>query len=236
VKKSDFALVNNYICDVLESGVSTKFKKKCLELQMRKSKVQIAILTLGLLTTGLGVWTMLQIPTHILPSWYLVLIFLPITLLVAFGLGFLIKSLFKIRWHTLTITSIIMAVTCLSFYISEFRPSHTINIPNNYVGEVKLLVTDEANNDFNINEFGIGYINQNTFENGFRPTVIKDKENITKQIRSYSRGAFVSTETHNISLEFVTFIVPGNKTTIEYFSIEELIDKKAIDTTRILRK
>ena len=204
--------------------------------QLRKSKVQIAILTLGFLTIVLGIWTMLQVPTLILPSWYLVLIFLPITLLIAFGLGFLIKSLFKVHWHTLTITSIIMTITCLTFYISEFRPNYTINIPSNYVGEVMLLVTEEANNDFNINEFGIGYINQRTFENGFRPTVIKDKENITKQVRNYSNGAFASAGTHNISLKYVSFIVPGNKKETEDFSIDELINKKAIDTTRIGRK
>lgn len=203
---------------------------------MTKSKIQIAILTLGLLTIGLGIWTMLQIPTLILPSWYLVLIFLPITFLIAFGLGFLTKTLFKLRWHTLTITSIIMTITCLTFYISEFRPSHTIYIPDNYVGEVKLLVTKETNNDFNINEFGIGYINQKTFKNGFYPTVIKDKANITKQIKNYNRGAYASAGTLNISLDYVTFIIPSNKETIDIISFDELINKNAIDTTRLWRR
>lgn len=88
----------------------------------------------------------------------------------------------------------------------------------------------------NINEFGIGYINQKTFENGFHPTVIKGKKNITKQVKSYSNGTFVSVGTHNISLNYVSFIIPGNKKETEDFSIDELIDKKAIDTTRIWRK
>ena len=203
---------------------------------MTKSKIQIAILTLGLLTIALGIWTMLQIQTVILPSWYLVLILLPITLSIAFGLGFLVKKLFKLRWHTLTITSLIMTIVCLTFYISEYRPSYTIYIPDNYAGEVTLLVTKETNNDFNINEFGIGYINQKTFKNGFHPTVIKNKEDITNQIKNYNRGAYSSAGTLNLSLDYVTFTIPSDKENPAEISFDELINKNAIDTTRLWTK
>jgi hypothetical protein len=203
---------------------------------MTKSKIQIAILTLGFFSLGLGIWAMLQIPTVILPSWYLVLIFLTITFSIALGLGFLTKILFKLHWHTLTITSIIMTITCLTFYISEFKPSYIIYIPDNYVGEVKLLVSKEKDNDFNINEFGIGYINQKTFKNGFRPTVIKDKENITKQIKNYSRGVYGSAGTLNIYLDYVTFIIPSDEESLDIISFDELINNNAIDTTRLHRR
>lgn len=203
---------------------------------MTKSKIQLAILTLGFLTIALGIWTMLQIPTVILPAWYLVLIYLPITFLIAFGLGFLTKKLFKLSWHTLTITSLIMTIACLTFYISEYRPSYTIYIPDNYVGEITLLVSKEADNDFNINKFGIGYINQKTFKNGFHPTVIKNNKDITKQIKNYNRGAYGSAGTLNISIDYVTFTIPSDEINTVAISIDELITNNAIDTTRIWRK
>jgi len=203
---------------------------------MTKSKIQIAILTLGLLTIALGIWTMLQIQTFILPSWHLVLILLPITLSIAFGLGFLAKKLFKLRWHTLTITSLIMTIVCLTFYISEYRPSYTIYIPDNYAGEVTLLVSKETNNDFNINKFGIGYINRKTFKNGFHTTVIKNKEDITNQIKNYNRGAYFSAGTLNLSLDYVTFTIPSYKENPAEISFDELININAIDTTRLWTK
>lgn len=203
---------------------------------MTKSKIQIAILTLGLLTIALGIWTMLQIPTVILPAWYLVLIFLPLTFLIAFGLGFLIKKLFKLSWHTLTITSLIMTIACMTFYISEYRPSYTIYLPYNYVGEITLLVSKEADNDFNINKFGIGYINKKTFKNGFHPTIIKNKEDITQQIKNYNRGAYASVGTNNISFDYLTFTIPSDEENPDAFSFDELIIKNLIDTTRLWRR
>lgn len=203
---------------------------------MSKSKIQIALLALGPLTITLGIWTMFQIKTVIIPAWYLVSILLPLTLLIAFGLGFLTKKIFRLSWHTLTITSLIYSIVCLIFYISEYKPSYIIYIPDNYNGKIILLVSKESNNDFNINKFGIGYINHKTFKNGFHLTIIKNKEDITKKIKKCNKRAYMSAGEVNISFDYMTFTITNEEENSGNISFEELITNNAIDTTRLWRR
>src|SRR4051812_35292282 len=126
-------------------------------------QIQMAIIVLGLTSTILGIWTMLQIPTMILRPWFLVVIFLPIAFLSALTIGFLFKKVLNSGWHIMTFTSVIMTGICLIFYASQFKPSYKIIIPESYNGEVNLLVSNEQTNDFKVNKFGIGYINQRTY-------------------------------------------------------------------------
>ena len=125
----------------------------------------------------------------------------------------------------------------MTFYISEYKPTYKIIIPDNYNGEVKLLVSNENINDFNINKYGIGYISQKTFKNGFQPKVIKGGQNITSQIKGYSIGAYATTtSTGSLTFDYLTFIVSGisqNRTTPD---LEQLVIVNGIDTTRLKRK
>jgi len=203
---------------------------------MTKSKLQIAIVITGLISTGLGIRTMLQIPTMILAPWFLVGLYLPIAFFIALLAGFLAKTLLKSGWHVLTFTSIAMTVICLAFYISEYKPTYKIIIPDNYTGEVKLLVTDGKSNDFNISKFGIGYINQQTYKNRFRPIIIKGQQDISKEIRNYSIGSYVTTSMSNVSFNYVSLEIPGKHETPEITSVDSLIALKAIDTTRLWKK
>jgi energy-coupling factor transporter transmembrane protein EcfT len=116
-----------------------------------------------------------------LPSLFLIGIYLPIVFGVSLLIGFLIKKLLKSNWHTLTFISIMLSVICLSFYASQFKSSYEIIVPNNYVGEVKLILSNEKENDFKINNYGIGYISQTTYENGLQPSIIINGEHITKK-------------------------------------------------------
>ena len=203
---------------------------------MRKSKLQIAIVITGLLSTILGVRTMLQIPTMILAPWFLVGLYLPIVFFISLLAGVLTKALLKSGWHVLIFTSITMTVICFTFYISEYKPTYKIIIPDNYAGEVNLLVTDEKNNDFNINKFGIGYINQPTYKNGFHPIIIKGQQDISKEIHHYSTGSYATTSMSNVSFNYVSFKIPGKHETPEIMSVDSLIALKAIDTARLRKK
>src|ERR1700733_9637287 len=118
-------------------------------------QIQIAIVIMALLSTALGIWTMLQIPTMILPRLYIVLIFLPIILLISFIIGSLLTALLNSSWHLLTFMSLVQTAICLIFYASQYRPGYKIVIPDQYAGEVQLLVSNEQKNDFKVNEFGI---------------------------------------------------------------------------------
>ena len=205
---------------------------------MKNSKPQLLILTIGFTSIGLGVWTMLQTPTLILPSWFLVLLFLPIAFIIALTIGFLIKKMSKSSWHTLTFTSILLTILCLSYFISEYRPSYTIEIPKGYVGEVKLLLSKSDENILSINSHGIGYLNEKTYRNGFRPTIIKGGKDITKEITGYGMGTFISTQTGNYKVEYVNFTVPqtGKRTNWDIVDIDDLIKLNAVDTTLLVKK
>jgi hypothetical protein len=199
-------------------------------------QIQIAIVILGLLSIALGIWTMLQIPTMILSPWFLVLIFLPIALFVAFFIGFLLTILLNSAWHPMTFTALVITAICLTFYISQYRPGYKIIIPDQYAGDVQLLVSNEQKNDFKVNKFGIGYINRETYKNGFRPIVIKAGHDISDQISDYSYGSYATTSGNQLSFDFLSFEIPGKKNVSGMLSYDSLLKMKAIDTTRIYRK
>jgi hypothetical protein len=199
-----------------------------------KSKLQPIIVVLGVLSLGFGTWQMLQTRTMILPPWFLVLFYLVITFCLSFILGFLVKKILKSKWHTLTFASIFIIIICSTFYVSQYKPAYEIIVPDNYVGEVKLFVSNEKGNDFTINKYGIGYIDRETFEKGFYPKIIKGNIDITKQARGYSKGAFATTQASSYSYEYLSFSIKGES--MQNNDIDELIKIRAIDTSRLYRK
>lgn len=199
-----------------------------------KSKLQPIIVVLGVLSLGFGAWQMLQTRTMILPTWFLVIFYLVITFCLSFILGFLVKKTLKSKWHTLTFASIFTIIICSTFYISQYKPAYEIVVPGNYVGEVKLFVSNEQGNDFAINKYGIGYIDRETFKKGFYPKILKGNIDITKQAKGYSKGAFATTQANSYSHEYLSFSIEGES--MQDKDIEELIKIKAIDTTRLYRR
>lgn len=201
-----------------------------------KSKSQSIIILLGIVSLGSGIWQMLQTATMILPPWFLVLFYVIITFCVSFILGFLVKKILKSRWYTLTFTSIFIIIACCVFCISQYRASYEIIVPDNYVGEIKLFVSNEKKNDFAINKYGIGYIDIETFNKGFYPKIIKEKVDITKQVKEYSKGALATMPKDVYSYEYLSFSIMVKGESIKDKDIEELIRIKAIDTNRLYRK
>ena len=199
-------------------------------------QIQTAIIVLCLISTSIGIWTMLQTPTVILPPWFLVAMFLPIAFLIALAIGFLVKIILNSGWHTMTFTSLVLTCICLIFYASQFKPSYKIVIPDSYIGEVRLLVSKEQQNDFNVNSYGIGYINYKSFKDGFRPIVIKGGYNISNQILGYSTGSYATTSGSKLSFDYLSFEIPGKKIASGLVDYDSLLKLKAIDTARLLRK
>ena len=203
---------------------------------MNKLKSQIIIGTIGLISTAIGIWTMLQTPTMILTPWFLVGLYLPIAFIISLVVGFFIKALLKSSWHTLTFTALTMTVIGLTFYGSQYKPSYKIIIPETYVGEVKLLLSNETENDFKVNNFGIGYICKKAYENGFRPTIIQRGQDISNQITGYSTGSYATTSSSNLSLDYLSFEIPGKAESTFVIDFDSLLKLNAIDTKRLRQK
>ncbi len=205
-------------------------------LTVLKSKGQIAIIIVGLISIALGFQTMLRLPTVILPSWFLVLLYLPFVIGISFALGLLAKALTKIEASKLTYTSIFVTLISLIFYLSGYKSNHKIIIPDNFSGQVKLFLSNESTDDFKLNNFGIGYLSKETYYNGFKPSVIKNGQDITKDITKYSEGSFGDAGLDGkiiTSCKYLSFEVPGvSKDTMD-MDLKKLIETGALDTMRI---
>jgi len=179
---------------------------------------------------------MLQTKTMILPSWFLAIVFLPVTLCVSFALGALAKKIFNSKWRSLTFASIFTIALSLIYYVFQYRPVYTVVIPKDYIGEVRLVVSNENENDFFVNKYGIGYIDRETFDKGFYPKIVKGGNDITKEVKEYSKGALATTSDDIYSYEYLSFSILAKGENVEDQDIEELIKNKAIDTTRLYRR
>ncbi|MEO5642765.1 MAG: hypothetical protein ABIQ40_15585 [Bacteroidia bacterium] len=204
---------------------------------MTKSKGQIIIILIGVLAIGLAIKTMLHTRTVIMTPFSLVVIYVPLVLLVSFGLGLLIKKIIKGTAFTLTYTSIFATLISITYIYSEYMPTRDIVVPSNYSGNVRLFLSTENEDDFNINSYGIGYISKDTYHNGFRPTVIKNGKNITKDLTNFSSGGSISFAGVNGTsagpYRYVQFTVPGQTQDTIGNDLQKLIEIKALDTTRI---
>ena len=216
---------------------------------LTKSKGQIAIIIIGLISLGLGIKTLLYTQTLILPSWFLVALYTPIVLAISFGLGRLTKKILKNEGHLATYASIFVTIISLSFYASEYRPTHKIVVPDNYSGEVMLFLSNEKQDDFEINNYGVGYVSNDTYQSGFKPTVIRNGQDISKQLTNLSSGTvgFGGVDGSTIGpYDYLTFTVPRHESDSSDSELEKivsarndlkkLIEINAIDTTRLKRK
>lgn len=204
---------------------------------MKNSKVQIIIILIGLSAIGVAVKTILHTRTVIMTPFSLVIIYLPLLLLVSLGLGLLIKKITKGTANILTYASIIATLFSITYIYSEYMPTSDIVIPANYSGNVRLFLSTEDTDDFNINSYGIGYISKDTYNNGFRPTVIKNGKNITKELTNISSGGSISFASVNGSsigpYHYIQFTIPGHSQDTIDNDLQRLIEVKALDTTRI---
>ena len=202
------------------------------------SLVDYALILIGLISFLLGVRTMLEVSTVILSGWFLVIMYGGILLLIAFGLGALIRSLTKSKIHLLSGASLIVAIICLAFYISEFRPTYKIYVADNFAGEVKLFRSTLDNNRLSLNNYGVGYITDKTYRQGFRPIVYQNDKDITKQCKTIVQGnlAFAGVDGKSFGpFSYVAFTIGDNSGDTLWNNLTKIIEMKIIDTT-IMKK
>jgi hypothetical protein len=203
------------------------------------SLVDYILILIGLVSASIGIRTMLEIPAVILPGWFLVILFGGILLLLSFGLGALLCSLTKSKIHILSATSIIVTIVCLGFYISEYRPTYTINVADNFIGEVKLFRSTLKNNRLSLNKYGVGYITDKTYRKGFRPVVIKNGRDITKECEGFVQGNVASAGFDGTSFgpfSYVGFTIGDNPADNIWTDLKNAIELKVIDTSIIMKK
>lgn len=95
----------------------------------------------------------------------------------------------------------------LSFLWNGCANDLTINIPPNYCGHVYIVGDSNTvnSNIVNIDQYGIGYINQELFENEIKFDVIKSNKNITEACNLFSTGLI---SIRNRDIYYGHFILP----------------------------
>jgi hypothetical protein len=206
---------------------------------MKKSIVKTGIVLFALISIGLGVKAMLAMPTLILPSWFLALLYLPILLAIAFVLGIVVNTIIKIETDRYIYTALFAGLISLGFYFSEYKPTNKIIIPGDFGGQVRLFLSNEPDDDLRINNFGIGYISRKTYLQGFKPIIIQNGKDITKQVTEFfqgSAGAGTVDHEHIGDYKFLGFTIPGKPTDSLKNDLVKLIKLNALDTSRTVRE
>ena len=205
-----------------------------------KDTIQVAIVALGVGAFAYGVSKMAaETVTMIMPEWIIIVAVSLVGFLVSMGIGFFVKHLLDSNWHPVTFTAIVLLIIVGIYSIVDYKPTLKIFVLPDYAGEVKLVVSRDKveRHDISVNSFGIGYITRRDFENGFYPKIVKGQKDISKEIKEYSKGSTLSSQSDSYSsysFEFLTFVVPG-RSDHAVKETDDLLRNGAVDTMRLPR-
>jgi hypothetical protein len=207
-------------------------------MQRKLHLIDYIIIFMGLASFLVAAKTMIEVPTLIIPGYMLFLLFGGILLLVSFGIGVLIRLLTNSKVHLLTAASSIIAIACISFCISQFRPHYKIFVADNFTGEVKLFRSTLKKNVLSLSQYGVGYITDEVYRNGFKPLVYQNGRNITNECSNLGQGslAFASLDGKSIGhFSYVGFTIKDNSNDTLWTNLINVIKLKIIDTSIIKR-
>jgi hypothetical protein len=119
------------------------------------------------------------------------------------------------------------------------RPTYKIIVPGNFHGQVKLFHSKLTDNQLVINQYGVGYITDETFQTGFKPRVYQNGRDITKECRDITFGNIMSAGIDGSTtgpFEYLGFTIPGKTVdSVWTKNMAELIGLGIIDTSKILK-
>lgn len=202
----------------------------------RKLKIIFGILSIGLLTALL--FKLNNIPGGLILSG----LFLGIMMIVAIIFGCLIisgllKLVFK-RISFLTLIFISTTFAFIAFHYQLYSPTLTIKVPNNYKGEVNLVLSNVKDNILITDKNGIGYITEWTFNKTYSRPIVEqmDGKNLDRNLVGYNPSTFFGkgksccvegNQIENLSFEIVPDDKIGEK---QYYSknFRDFINKKLV--------
>jgi hypothetical protein len=203
-----------------------------------KIAIQIIIMVLGVAALTCGISKMsLETTTMILPAWLIITIVSSGVCAISVGIGLLAKHLLNSDWHQLTFASIIIIIIVGIYSTIEYKPTLKIFVSPEYAGEVKLFVSRDAveKYDITVNNFGIGYISINDFDKGFYPKIVKGHTDISKKIMEYRKGTSLNSLSDSYSFKYLSFDIPGDSNALTD-NIDDLLRIGAIDTMLLPRR
>jgi len=169
---------------------------------MTKSKEQIAIVILGVISYALGIKTMLQTPTMILPPCFLVSLFTPFVFGLSFLLGFLTKTISKSSWHTVTFSSIYVSAICFTFFFKEHRNYENLQLQLDEHKEGHYFIistTDKSKSvkytkgeSLKFDSNNVIYLDSGLYNNSAKRPVNMDGDDLSDRVKNYMGNEFGS--------------------------------------------
>jgi hypothetical protein len=199
----------------------------------RKLKIIFSLLSVGLLTT------LLFKLTNVSGGMILSGLFLGGMMIIGIVIGCLIltgilKLVFK-QTSFLTILFITTTISFLAFHYQLYLPTLTIKVPNEYKGEINLVLSNVKDNILTVDSNGIGYLNEWSFNKTYSRPIVEqlDGKNLDKNLVGFNPSTFYVTSIgggnsiKSLSFEIVPDSVLGHK---QYFSAEwtKYVDKKLV--------
>lgn len=180
------------------------------------------------------------------PGFYFGLIYVIGVLLTCLFISLILIQISKKISFQLCFTSL-SSISFIIFLIYFYSPTLKIIVPNNYSGEIDLVLSNVDKNILIVDENGIGYINQYTFDKTYkRPKVFNQNgENLDSQLKGFNNLIFWSHTgdcciNEKYSIESLNFeILPKNqkKNEFKFRSLSQLVNQnkvKLINDEKIL--
>lgn len=199
----------------------------------RKLKIIFSLLSVGLLTTLL--FKLTTVPGGmILSGLFLGGMCIVGIIIVCLILSGLLKLIFK-KTSYLTLMFITTSISFLAFHYQLYSPTLTIIVPDDYKGEINLVLSNVDDNVLTIDSNGIGYLTEWTFNKTYSRPIVKqvDGKNLDEYLIGFNPSTFFGkgktccVEKQEIrSLSFKIGTKPHLED--EYFeskSLTELVDK-----------
>jgi hypothetical protein len=182
---------------------------------MKKRNLNLILILLSIISIGFLTVQLLKQPTFMLGSSYLTIMILSFILIGSLIIGLILKAIFKQHSFKTILLSLltIFSVTGI-FYL--YKPTYDIIVPENYIGEVNLILSNVKDNRLVLDGNGIGYINKITFNKTFNPKIIQNGIEINERAVGFNPSTFWAiSKTTTITgkeIKALTFeIVPKDK-------------------------
>ncbi len=208
-------------------------------MKRHSTNILIGILSVGLLTTLIIRLT--NIPGGmILSGLALGTMGIIVIVLTCLILSLILRRFLKTA-SFLTIFLLTTAIGFAYFHYKLYSPTLTIIVPANYSGKINLVLADINENILTVDNNGIGYINQWTFDKTYSRPIVKDENGneLDSLLIGFNPTTFWSVGKSccidNKEVYSKGFKIERNKTaaTIKHRNLTDLVDRQMTKTIKL---
>lgn len=195
-------------------------------------------ITFGILSIALLITLLLKL-ANISGGMILSGLFLGGMMIIGIIIGCLIlTAISKLILKRMSFLSILFITTSISFLVFHYQlysPTLRIKVPNGYKGEINLVLSNLEDNILIVDNNGIGYLNEWTFNKTYTRPIVEqfDGKNLDQNLVGFSNSTFFGTtisggnSIKSLSFEIVPDSLLGQK---QYYSADwiKYVDKKLV--------